>query len=76
VPDYNLMLENIDAAAANIKRGIESLHPMKKLTQLESYVLGHLRSAEAVLDKARDAVQKTRAIKEKPVPTRLEEDQD
>jgi hypothetical protein len=74
VPDYDEMLGNIEAAQANIKRGIESLHPLKKLTQIESYVLGHLRAVQAVLKEAHDSIQKTRAIRDKNIPTRKEGD--
>jgi hypothetical protein len=64
MPDYPGMLLAIEKAQAGTKSAMENMQPnMKKLTQMESYVLGHLRAAQAVLDAAHDAVMKTRALR-------------
>lgn len=74
MPDYPRMLHHIEEAQKHLKEGVDAMLPMKKLTQMESYVLAFMRAAQAVLDKAHDAVLKTRAVKEKPVPARKEGD--
>jgi hypothetical protein len=64
-PDYNKILEHLNRAQTELKLAVESMHSMNKMSHLESYVLGHVRGAEAVLNEAVGAVQKTEAYRRK-----------
>lgn len=66
MPDYDLMLVHVDGALASVKKAVEDLHPINKITQVESYVLGSLRAAETVLLNVKDNVQKTKRMKDTP----------
>jgi hypothetical protein len=63
MPDYVSMRTHIVRAEAETKKAIEALHPIDKITQLEAYVLGHMRGVQALLEKARDAIDQTHALK-------------
>jgi hypothetical protein len=68
-PDYNKILEHLNQAQNQIKEAVASMHSMDKMSHLESYVLGHLRGSEAVLNEAISAIQKTEAFKRKRIST-------
>lgn len=68
-PDYNKILEHLNKAQVQLNEAVASMHSMDKMSHLESYILGHIRGAEAVLAEAVGAIQKTEAYKRKRVST-------
>lgn len=48
--DFNKMAAHVAQADKEVALAMECFHPTAKITLTDSYILGHLRACQAVLD--------------------------
>ena len=68
--NFKKMVDKIDQAHKQIQEAMAEFSPLEKLEPAETYLMGHIRAADAVLQSAKDFVVQTEAYRnatKKPV---------
>lgn len=53
MPDYDALVSNLENAERHVKQAEEALTPIVKIKQIDSYLLGLLRSMHLILQEAK-----------------------
>lgn len=61
--NFKKMVEKIDQAHKAIQEALAEFSPLEKLEAAETYLMGHIRAADAVLQSSKDFVVQTEAYR-------------